>query len=59
MIVLLFIILYNVYNLLFIRLAFITHNSIAMRHPVTIISCGAFVEQKWNLMAHGNARVEK
>ena len=30
-------IIYNIYNLLFIRLAFITHNWIAIRHPVTII----------------------
>ena len=34
---LLFIILYNIYNLLFIRLAVITHNWIIIRHPVTII----------------------
>ena len=34
---LLFIILYNIYNLLFIRPAAITHNPIAIRHPVTII----------------------
>ena len=32
-----FIILYNIYNLLFIRLAVITHNWIVIRHPVTII----------------------
>jgi len=32
---LLFIILYNIYNLLFIRLAVITHNWIVFRHPVT------------------------
>ena len=29
--------LYNIYNLLFIRLAVITHNWIVIRHPVTII----------------------
>jgi len=40
---LLFIILYNIYNLLFTTLAVMTHNSIAIRHPVTITSCGAFV----------------
>jgi len=36
---------------LFITLAVITHNSIAIRHPVTIISCGAFVPLalKWPL----------
>ena len=34
---LLFITLYNIYNLLFIRLAVITHNWIIIRHPVTII----------------------
>ena len=34
---LLFIILCNIYNLLFIRLAVITHNWIVIRHPVTII----------------------
>jgi len=33
---LLFIILYNIYNLLFIRLAVITHNWIVIRHPVSI-----------------------
>jgi len=32
---LLFILLYNIYNLLFIRLAVITHNWIVIRHPVT------------------------
>jgi len=32
---LLFIILYNIYNLLFIRLAVITHNGIVIRYPVT------------------------
>ena len=52
---LLFIILYNilysVYNLSFTTLAVITHNSIAIRHPVTTISCGAFVPMtvKWPL----------
>jgi len=48
---LLFIILYNIYNLSFTALAVITHNSIAIRHPVTIISCGAFVPLavKWRL----------
>ena len=48
---LLFIILYNIYNLLFIRLAVITHNWIVIRHTVTIISCGAFVPLavKWPL----------
>jgi len=30
-------ILYNIYNLLFIRLAVITHNWIVIRYPVTII----------------------
>jgi len=30
-------IIYNIYNLLFIRLAVITHNWIVIRHPVTII----------------------
>jgi len=34
---LLFIILYNIYNLLFIRFAAITHNWIVIHHPVTII----------------------
>jgi len=34
---LLFIIIYNIYNLLFIRLAVITHNWIVISHPVTII----------------------
>ena len=34
---LLFIILYNIYNILFIRPAVITDNAIAIRHPVTII----------------------
>ena len=34
---LLFITLYNIYNLLFITLAVITHNPIAIRHPVTTI----------------------
>ena len=34
---LLFTILYNIYNLLFTRIAVITHNWIAIRHPVTII----------------------
>ena len=33
----LFIILYNIYNLLFIRLAVITHNWTVIRHTVTII----------------------
>jgi len=43
--------LYNIYNLLFIRLAVITHNWIVIRHPVTVISCGAFVPPavKWPL----------
>jgi len=43
--------LYNIYNLLFTTLAVITHNSIAIRHPVTVISCGAFVPLavKWPL----------
>jgi len=40
---LLFIILYNNYNLLFITLAVITNNWIVIHHPGTIISCGAFV----------------
>jgi len=31
------------YNLLFIRLTVITRNWIVIRHPVTVISCGAFV----------------
>jgi len=45
---------YNIYNVLFIRLAVITHNSIVIRHPVTIISCGAFVPLavKWPLHTH-------
>ena len=30
-------ILYNIYNSLFIRLAVITHNCIAISHPVTVI----------------------
>ena len=30
-------VLYNIYNLLFIRFAVITHNWIVIRHPVTII----------------------
>ena len=30
-------ILYNIYNLLFTRLAANTHNSIVIRHPVTVI----------------------
>jgi len=44
-------ILYNICNLLFIRLAVITHIWIAIRHPVTIISWGAFVPLavKWPL----------
>jgi len=29
-------ILYNIYNLLFIKLAVISHNWIVIRHPVTI-----------------------
>jgi len=39
----LFKILYNIDNLLFIRLAIITHKWIVIRHPVIIIVCGAFV----------------
>ena len=34
---LLFITLYNIYNVLFTTLAVITHNPIAIRHPVTTI----------------------
>jgi hypothetical protein len=30
-------IIYNIYNLLFTTLAVITHNSIAIRHPVTVV----------------------
>ena len=54
-----FIILYNIYNLLFIRLAVITHNWIVIRHPVTIISCGAFVPLavKWPLHTRRVSRV--
>jgi len=56
---LLFIILYNIYNLLFITLAVITHNPIAIRHPVTIISCGAFVPLavKWPLDTRRVSRI--
>jgi len=56
---LLFIILYNIYNLLFTRLAVITHNWIVIRHPVTIISCGAFVPVavKWPLHTRRVSRI--
>ena len=56
---LLFIILYNIYNLLFIILAVITHNWIFIRHPVTIISCGVFVPLavKWPLHTRRVSRI--
>jgi len=56
---LLFIILYNIYNLLFTTLAVITHNPIAIRHPVTIISCCAFVPLavKWPLDTRRVSRI--
>jgi len=60
---LLFIILYNILhnidNLLFIRLAIITHNWIVIFHPVTIISCGAFLPQavKWPLHTRRVSRI--
>jgi len=56
---LLFIILYNIYNLLFIRLAVITHNWIVIRHPTTIIICGAFVSLavKWPLHTQRVSRI--
>jgi len=52
-------ILYDIYNLLFIKLAVITHNWIAIRHPVTIISCGAFVPLavKWPLHTRRVSRI--
>ena len=52
-------ILQNIYNLLFIRLAVITHNWIVIRHPVTIISCGAFVPfaVKWPLHTRRVSRI--
>ena len=56
---LLFIMLYNIYNLLFTTLAVITHNSIAIRHPVTIFSEGAFVPLavKWPLDTRRVSRI--
>jgi len=60
---LLFIILYNIlhniYNLLFIRLTVITHNGIVNRHPVTIISHGVFVwlAVKWPLHTQRASRI--
>jgi len=68
---LLFIILYNIYNLLFIRLAVITHNWIVNRHyhlhlhyrPPTEchlrIRCGAFVPLavKWPLHTRHVSRI--
>ena len=58
--------LQNIYNLLFIRLAVITHNWIVIRHPVTIIFmaaaliiCGAFVPLavKWPLHTRRVSRI--
>jgi len=56
---LLFIILYNIYKLLFIILAVINHNCIAIRHPAIIISCGAFVPLavKWPLHTRHVSRI--
>ena len=56
--IILYNILYNVNNLLFIRLAVITHNWI-IRHSVTIISCGAFVPLavKWPLDTRNFSRI--
>ena len=56
---LLFIILCNSYNLLFIRLAVITHNWIVIRHPVTIIIYGVFVPLavKWPLHTRHFCRI--
>jgi len=56
---LLFIISYNIYNLLFIRFAIITHNWIVIRHPVIIISCGAFVPLavKWPLHTRRTSQI--
>jgi len=51
--------LYNIYNLLFTTLAINTHNSIAIRHPVTTISCGPFVPLavKWPLDTRRVSRI--
>ena len=56
---LLFIILYNIYHLLLIRLAVISSNWIIIRHPVTTISCGAFVPLavKWPLHTRRVSRI--